>query len=83
MKQSEEISFFYQVEFVTSFCYLEDRLKASGGREAAVTRKRIGWIKFRKCGELFYGSTILLKTKGRIYQSCVRSTRRYGRRHSV
>ena len=38
----EELSFFDQVDFVKSFCYLGDRLNASGGSEAAVTvRTRI------------------------------------------
>ena len=33
------------------FCYLGDRVNASGGCEAAVTaRARIGWVKFRECG---------------------------------
>ena len=52
MEPGEEISFFDQVDFVKGFYYLGDRLNASGGSEAAVTaRTRIGWIKFRKCGE--------------------------------
>ena len=62
-----------------SFCYLWGRLNASGGREAAITaRTRIGWIKFRKCGKLFYGSEFSLKMKGKIYQSSVRSAMPYG-----
>ena len=64
MKPGKEVSFFDQVDFAKSFCYLEDRLNTSGGREAAVTaRKRLGWIKFRECGELFYGRKSSLKTK--------------------
>ena len=40
-----------EVETVNGLWYLEDRLNASGGCEAAVTaRVRIGWIRFRKCG---------------------------------
>ena len=74
----EEI-FSNQVEFVKSICYLGNRLNASGGSEAAVTaRNRIGWIKFRECGELLYGRKFLLKMKGRICQSCVRSAMPYG-----
>ena len=47
-----------------SFCRLGDRLNASGGSEAAVTaRTRIGWIKFRECGELLYGRKFSLKIK--------------------
>ena len=42
-----------EVETVKSFCYLGDRVNASGGCEAAVTaRTRIGWVKFKECGEL-------------------------------
>ena len=45
VKPSKEIYFFDQVDFVKSFCYLGNRLNASGGSEAAVTaRTRIGWI---------------------------------------
>ena len=74
VKPGVELSFFDQVDFVKSFCYLADRLNASGGSEAAVTaRTRIGWIKSRECGELPYGRKFSLKIKGRIYQSCVRS----------
>ena len=74
MEPDKEISFFDQVEFVNSFCYLRDRLIASGGSEAAVTaRTRIGWIKCRECDELFYGRKFSLKMKGWIYQICVRS----------
>ena len=43
-------------ETVRELCYLGDRVNASGGCEAAVTAKaRIGWVKFRECGELFIG----------------------------
>ena len=36
---------------VNNFCYLGDRLNASGGYEAAVTaRVRICWVRFRECG---------------------------------
>ena len=43
VEPGEEISFFDQVDFVKSFCYLGDVLKASGGSEAAATaRTRIG-----------------------------------------
>ena len=51
VEPSVELSFFDQVDFMKSFCYLGDRLNASGESEAAATaRTRIGWIKFRECG---------------------------------
>ena len=54
-------------------------MNASGGSEAAVTTiTRIGWIKFRECGELLYGRKFLLKMKGRIDQSCIKSAMLYG-----
>ena len=57
----------------------EEWLKVSGGSKAAITaRTRIEWLKFRECGELFYGRKFSLKTKGRIYQSCIRSAMPYG-----
>ena len=39
VEPGKEISFFDQVDFVKSFCYLGDRLKANGGGEAAVTAR--------------------------------------------
>ena len=68
-----------EVDTVRGFCYLGDRLDASGGCNAAVTaRARIGWVKFRECGELLYGRRFALKTKGRVYKSCVRSAMLHG-----
>ena len=84
LEPGEEILFFKMVEFVKSFSFLEDRLNASGGSDAPVTaRTRIWWLKFRGCGKLFYGRKFLLKIKGRIYQSCVRSAMLSGVRHGV
>ena len=79
VEPGQEISFFDQVDFVKNFCYLGDRLNASGGSEVALTaRTRIGWIKFSEYGELLHGRKFSLKMKGRIYQSCVRSAMLYG-----
>ena len=40
----------FEVETVNGFCYLGDRLNASGNCEAAVTaRVRIVWVRFREC----------------------------------
>ena len=59
------------METVNRFCYMADRLNASGGCEAAVTaRVRIGWVRFRECGELLLGNKILLKMKRKVYRSC-------------
>ena len=38
-----------EVEAVRGFCYLGDRVNASGGCKAAViARARIGWVKFKE-----------------------------------
>ena len=63
-----------EVETVNGFCYLADRLNASGGCEAAVTaRVRIRWVRFRECGELLLENRFPLKMKGKVYRCCVRS----------
>ena len=41
-------------------------------------RARIGWVKFRECEELLNSKRFSLKTKGMVYQSCVRSAVLYG-----
>ena len=62
-----------EVETVNGFCYLGDRLDSSNGCEVAVTaRVRIGWVRFRECGELFLGNRFPLKVKGKAYRCCVR-----------
>ena len=65
-----------EVETVRDFCYLGDRVNAGGGCEAAV-RARIGWVKFRECGELLNSKRFWLKMKGMGYWSCVRSAMLY------
>ena len=68
-----------EVETVRSFCYLGDRVDANGGCEIAVTaRARLGWVKFRECGELLNSRRFSLKVKGTVYRSCVRSVMLYG-----
>ena len=55
------------VEPVRGFCYLGDRVNASGGCKAAVTaRARIHWVKFRECGELLNTKRFSLKVKGMV-----------------
>jgi len=45
--------------------YLSNELNVTGGYDTAVTvRTRIGWMKFRECGELLQGKIFLLKIKG-------------------
>ena len=62
---------------------VKKKVNAGGGCEAAVTaRARIGWVKFRECGELLNSKRFPLKLKGMVYRSCDR--RCYmGVRHGV
>jgi len=54
-------------------------VNAGGGCEAAVTAKaRIGWVKFRKCGELLNSKRFSLSLKGLVYRSCARLVMLYG-----
>ena len=56
------------------FCYLGERLNASGGCEAAVTaRVRNDWVRFREYGELLLGNTFPLRIKGKVYHCYIRS----------
>ena len=67
------------METAKEFCYLGDRLNASGGCETAVTsRVRIGWMKFRQCRELLCRKRFSLRIKGMVYRSCIRSAMLYG-----
>ena len=63
-----------EVDTVNGFCYLGDRLNSSGGCEAAVAaRVRIGYIRFRECGEILLGNRFSLRMKDNGYRCCVRS----------
>ena len=62
-----------EVETVNGFCYLEDRLNSSRGCEVAVTaRVKIGWIRFKECGELLLENRFPLRIKGKVYRCCVK-----------
>ena len=68
-----------EVENVKELCCLGNRLNASSGRDTAVTsRVRIGWMKFKECGELLLGRRFSLRMNEMIYRSCVRSAMLYG-----
>ena len=68
-----------EVEIVKVFCYLGNRLNASGGCETAVTSGvRMGWMKFRECEQLLRGRRFSLRMKGMVYYTCVRSEMLYG-----
>ena len=68
-----------KVETVKGFCSLGDRLNASGRCAAAGTaRTRLGWKKFRKCGEILFRKRFSLRMKEKVYKSYVRSSMLYG-----
>ena len=55
------------METVNRFCYLGDKLNASGGCEATVIATvKIGWVRFREYGELLLGNRFPLKMKGKV-----------------
>ena len=54
-----------EVETVTEFSYLGDRINSGGGCEAAITsRTRIGWAKIRECQDLLCLKKFPLKIRG-------------------
>ena len=68
-----------EVDTVKGFCYLGYKLNASGGCETGViSRVRIGWMKFRECGELLSGKRFPFRMEGMVCRSCVRSAMLYG-----
>ena len=68
-----------EVETVNGFYYLVDKLNSNSGCKAAVSAKvRIGWVRFRECGELLLGNRFPLRMKVKVYRCCVRSAILYG-----
>ena len=60
-----------EVETVSQFIYLGDRVNVGGGCEAAVTAMtRCAWFRHRDSGELLYGRRFPLKTKGAVCKLC-------------
>ena len=62
-----------KLEVVASFCYLGDVLSAAGGCElSTTTRVKTAWKKF-KLKQVLSSRHLSFKTRGRVYNSCVRS----------
>ena len=62
------------LEKVDKFCYLGDMLDADGGCDSAVTKRvRSAWKKFHEYLPILTGKGFLLKLKGKVYTTCVRS----------
>ena len=67
------------LEVVGKFCYLGDMLSVDEDADAAVeARIRIGWNKFRQLVPLLTNRDISLIRRGRLYSSCVRSSKLHG-----
>jgi len=67
------------LEKVQHFCYLGDTIGSSGGSEHAVlARIRGAWNRFRQLVSVLAARDISLKLRGKLYDSCVRSTMLYG-----
>ena len=63
----------------SSFCYLGDMMCAGGGCERAIAaRCCAAWGKFRRILPLLANRHISLKTRGKMYTACVRSTMLHG-----
>ena len=61
------------------FCYLGDMLDADGGCDSAViARVRSARKKFREYLPILTGKGFLLKLKGKVYATCVRSCLMHG-----
>ncbi|XP_060771234.1 uncharacterized protein slc22a21 isoform X2 [Neoarius graeffei] len=66
------------LEVVDSFRYLGDTICAGGGCEAAIiARVRAAWGKFRELLPLLTCKSLSLRTRGRVYGSCVRGALLY------
>ena len=64
---------------MNNYCYLGDTIEAGGGVEAALrSRIKKAWSKFRELGPILMRKGMSLKVKGKVYNTCVRSTLLYG-----
>ena len=76
-RTSVDIGVNTNLELVDKFCYLGDMLSVDA--EAAVeNRIRIGLNKFRQLVPLLSNKDMSLKVRGRLYNSCVRSSMLHG-----
>ena len=68
----QEVKLCDEVETVSEFTCLGDRVSAGGGCEAAVTaRTGCEWVKSRECGELLCGRRLPLNLKGAVNRDCL------------
>ena len=68
-----------KMDVVPSFCYLGDMLSAGGDCHLAVTtRCSVAWGKFRKLLLILTSKHVSLKTRGKLFSSCVCSAMLHG-----
>ena len=68
-----------KMDVIPSFCSLVDMLSAGGGCDLAVTtRCSVAWGKFRKLLPILTSKHVSLKTRGKLFSSCVRSAMLHG-----
>lgn len=67
-----------KLEYVNKFCYLGDMISAKGGAEdAARTRVRCAWGKFKELSTILTSRGVSLKLKGKIFKTCVQTVMLY------
>ena len=67
------------LECVEWFCYLGDMIGAGGGaEEAARSRVRCAWAKFKELAPILTSRGASLKVKGKVYRVCVQRVLVYG-----
>ena len=67
------------MDVVDSFCYVGDMLSANGGCElSSIIRAKTAWHKFRELLPILTSRAIPIKTRGKVYNVCVRSAMLYG-----
>ena len=78
-RNEQEQLYMGEVDKVDRFCYLGDTINSGGGCEIAVARRcRLGWVKFNELASILTSRRFTMRSKGRIYEACVRTAMVYG-----
>ena len=68
-----------QLDMESNFCYLGDMLCAGGGcKLAIVTRCSTAWGKFKRLLPILTSKHVSLRTRGKVFNACVRSALLHG-----
>ena len=72
------------MEGVEQFCYLGDVLDCEAGVERAVrARVTAAWRRWREIASLLVNCNIGLRTRGKVYETCVRFSLFMEQKHSI